>query len=591
MNTLPSFSSASAAKPRLRHSFLIPHSGFLVCLLLLFTATAQAQWQNTTFTLKGGFNAIYLHGDARGVSPDVLFNSGQATNIEEVWRWNPNPDQTQFTTTPLLPNAGTPEWSVWIRGGEANTLNRLTGQAAYLVKCTGTSANTYSVALPLKPVVPGATWVRNGANLLGFPSNATGGFPTFANYFASFPAAVATNTKIFKYVGGDLGLGNPLQIFSTTFETVDRNQAYWFESKVVGNFYAPVQITLSQSGGMDFGRTGSIITVRVLNRTSAAMTLNIAPVASDGAPSGEEGITGPVPVTRRTFDSGTAMWVETLIAAAYTEAVPPNGSIELSFGIDRSQMTGAANAFFASMLRFTDASNRFDIALPMTARKATLAGLWVGDALVSRVESKPDGDFVADTARAFPLRFIVHVSDSGSVTILSHVYLGRLAEPPNEFGIALSEADLLPEDKASAMKITAAHLPLDQSWPGGGSFAPGGSFSRTIEIPFDDPTNPFVHQYHPDHNNKSPGGVKLESGQESYDIERDLQFDFDSASPSGQTGWGSSLITGTFQESIQGIHRDSAGVDTGDGLQVEGTFELQRISEIGEIFVSLIGTE
>ena len=566
--------------------------GWLLALGALFLAgTASAQWQDTTLSLKGGFNAIYLHGDASGVSPDDLFDSGAALNIEEVWRWNPNPNQAQFTTTPLLPLAGTPEWSVWIRGGSSNTLARLTGQSAYLVKCVGTTANTYSISLPLKPMVPGATWVRNGANLLGFPTNSTGGFPSFSNYFATFPAAIATNSKIFTYEGGPLSLGNPRQIFSVNAELVDRNKAYWFESEVVGNFYAPIQITLSQSGGLDFGRTGSIITARVLNRTSAVMTLNISPAASATRPAGEEDIAGPVAVTRRTFDPGTATFIETLISTAYTEVVPPNGSIELSFGIDRGAMTGPVNAFFASMLRFTDSTNRFDITLPVTARKASLAGLWVGDALVSRVESKPDGDAVTDTARSFPLRFIVHVSDAGSVTVMSHVYLGRLAAPPNEFGLALSEIDLLPEDKASAMKITAAHLPLDTTWPGGGSFGPGASFSRTIEIPFDDPTNPFVHQYHPDHNNKSPGGVKLVAGQESYDIERNIQFQFDSAAPPGVTGWGSSIITGSYQEAIQGLHNDSVGVGTGDGLQIEGTFELQRISEIGEIFVSLIGTD
>ena len=564
---------------------------FSALITFLFAGAAQAQWQDTTFSLKGGFNAIYMHGDASGVSPDDLFDSGAALNIEEVWRWNPNANQAQFTTTPLLPLAGTPEWSVWIRGGSSNTLTRLTGQSAYLVKCVGPATSTYSVSLPLKPVVPGATWVRNGANLLGFPTNLTGGFPSFSNYFATFPAAIATNSKIFTYEGGPLSLGNPRQIFSVNAESVDRNKAYWFESEVVGNFYAPIQITLSQSGGLDFGRTGSIITARVLNRTSAVMTLNISPAASATRPAGEEDIAGPVAVTRRTFDSGTATFIETLISTAYTEVVPPNGSIELSFGIDRGAMTGPVNAFFASMLRFTDSTNRFDITLPVTARKASLAGLWVGDALVSRVESKPDGDAVTDTARSFPLRFILHVTEGGSVRLLSHVFMGRLAEPPNEFGLCVSEADLLPEDKASALKITAAHMPLDRSLSCSGSFQASQALTCDVAIDFDDPTNPFVHQYHPDHNNKTPGGVKLVAGQESYDIERNVQFQFDSAAPPGVTGWGSSIITGSYQEAIQGLHKDSVGVGTGDGLQIQGSFKLQRISEIGEIFFSLIGTD
>ena len=81
------------------------HQWFLL-LVLLFTSAAQAQWQSATYTLKGGWNSIYLHGDATHVTPDVLF-SGHS-EILEIWRWNPNPTQVQFTTTPLIPSPGTP---------------------------------------------------------------------------------------------------------------------------------------------------------------------------------------------------------------------------------------------------------------------------------------------------------------------------------------------------------------------------------------------------------------------------------------------------------------------------------------------------
>ena len=196
---------------------------------LLLGITAHAQWQSTTYTLKSGWNSIYLHGDATHETADELFAANP--EVLEVWRWNPNPNQVGFTTTPLLPSNGTPEWSKWVRGGPAPSLIGLTGQSAYLVKCSGPA----SVAIAHKPMPPSNTWVRSGANFLGFPSSkATGNFPSFSNYFATFPAAIAANAKIFKYVGGELGAGNPLQIFSPANERVDRNQAYWFSSEVVG---------------------------------------------------------------------------------------------------------------------------------------------------------------------------------------------------------------------------------------------------------------------------------------------------------------------------------------------------------------------
>lgn len=166
----------------------------LLTLAPLFLATtAHAQWQSTTYTLKTGWNSIYLHGDATHATPEELFAAYPA--VTEVWRWNPNPNQTGFTTTPLLPSNGTPEWSKWVRDGPAASLIGLTGQSAYLVKCSAAT----SVAIAHRPMPPSNTWVRSGANFLGFPSSkASGNFPTFSNYFATFPTAIAANVKIFK---------------------------------------------------------------------------------------------------------------------------------------------------------------------------------------------------------------------------------------------------------------------------------------------------------------------------------------------------------------------------------------------------------
>lgn len=543
----------------------------LLALVSLFLATAaHAQWQSTTYTLKTGWNSIYLHGDATHATPGELFAAYPA--VTEVWRWNPNPNQTGFTTTPLLPSNGTPEWSKWVRGGPAASLIGLTGQSAYLVKCSAAT----SVAIAHRPMPPSNTWVRSGANFLGFPTSmATGNYPSFSNYFATFPAAIAANSKIFKYIGGDLGANNPLQIFSPTMERVDRNQAYWFSSEVVGNFYAPVQIRLSNSKGFAFGRVGSVITARVMNRSAAVMTLTIAPVASNSPPSGQEAVAAAVPITRRTF-SDQGEWVETPISAAYSEVIAPNSSVELSFGIDRSAMAGAADALYASLLRFTDSANTFDILLPATARKSTLAGLWIGDAIVTAVESKPLADEVKPTGSSFPLRYLIHVADDGSARVLSQVFMGPMAASPHDFGLCLTEASLKADAKSIARRIVATHMPLDLALAGTGSFGIGSDLDCTIATPFDDPTNPFVHQYHPDHDNKS-GDTTLVAGQESYDITREVSFTFTATPPGGgsATGWGSSVIGGTYSEFVSGLHKDS--------INITGTFELRRASELGTL--------
>jgi hypothetical protein len=543
----------------------------LALVSLVFAATAQAQWQSTTYTLKGGWNSIYLHGDASYATLDAIFAS--QTAVQEVWRWNPNPTQVQFTTSPLIPSAGTAEWSTWVRGGSANSLGQMIGQSAYLVKCSGLSSNSYSVTIPQKVMPPSATWVRNGANLMGFPSKLTGTYPSMSSYFATFPAAIASNVKIYKYVGGDLGPGNPLQVFSTSSEKLDRNQSYWFDTKVVGSFYAPVEISLSNGSGIDFGRTGSTVTVRLLNRSATVSTVTIAPVVSSNAPTGQEDITGAVPITRRVFNASTASWTETPIDAAFTEVVGPNAAVELTFGIDRTAMTGSSNAFYASLLRLTDSANLYDILLPVTARKASLAGLWIGDAVVGGVQSKTAGYTGTATAQTYNLRYIVHVDDAGNARVLSQVYLGQLAGATPQSGICTVESALSVADKASARRIVAAHLPLDRVLDGG-TMALGGSLSCTISTPFNDPTSPFVHQYHPDHDNQS-GTTPLVSGQESYDLSRAVTFAISAAAPAGvsATGYGASVIAGDYTEVLTGLRKDS--------ITVTGTFTLRRVSEIG----------
>lgn len=788
------------------------------------TGPLAAQWIQSTYALKGGWNAIYLHGDATHATPEILFpNHGPTAGIIEVWRWNPKPNQIQFTTSPLIPSAASAEWNVWKRGVPAESnLSLISGQTAYLVKCSGSATTEWNVPLVQRALPPSATWVRSGANLLGFPSNSSPNSPSFSTYFQTFPAATAGNAKIYQYVGGDLGPVNPLQVFSPITERLDRNKAYWFEAEVVGTFFAPLDISLSHSTGIDFGRTGSSITAQLRNTTSASMVITLTPLPSYEAPQGQDIVTGPVPLTRRTFDSATVSWKESLIPeAGYTETLGPNSTLELNFGIDRAAMNGPSNSFYASLLRVTDSANLFDIRLPTSARVASWAGLWIGDATLTHVTSQvqstatavavlkdgaltgieitnggfgygsvpvpviaaPSGvqatataaishedgsvtglaltnpgsgyaiappvtvappesgigatavatvkngiltglaitdrgtgytvapvvtiapppsaaveavaipvvdagsvtsvsitnpgtgyfsapavkvtppergitaeavaevkngvvtgitvtnpgtgyrgarppavtigapparttatataivrngkvtGFTIDnggsgylaapaitipnpvvpgtaTARTPPLRMILHVDEAGTARLLSQVFLGTLATSGVP-GLCTRESLLRVTERSSASRFVAAHLPLDRVvTTGSGSVAFGQTLVRTVHVPFDDDTNPFVHTYHPDHDNKDARGIRLPPGVESFGITRTFSLQFTPTPPEGATatGWGSASIGGNYTEIIRGLHKQD--------LTVSGTFILRRASEIGTLTVN-----
>lgn len=112
---------------------------------------------------------------------------------------------------------------------------------------------------------------------------------------------------------------------------------------------------------------------------------------------------------------------------------------------------------------------------------------------------------------------------------------------------------------------------------GTGSFATGQTVTWPISIPWNDPTNPFVHTYHPDHDNKDPAGRALGEGKESFSISRSCQFTFTASPPDGRyiAGWGSTILGGTYRETLTGLHKRT--------LEVRGTFQMRRVSEIATL--------
>ena len=541
---------------------------------LLSTASLHAQWKTETYTLKGGWNAIYLHGDATHATPSQLFAGYPA--VLEVWRWNPNPDAVEFTTSPSQPYATSSEWTIWNRNDSGEQkLTAMVGQSAYLVRCSGDAASTTAVSIPQRPLTPRATWLVTGANFLGFPAN-TSSPPILSSYFASFPAATTATSKIYKYIGGDLGSANPLQI-SASSERLNRNTAYWFEAATVGNFTAPVEYELPGTDGVAFGRTGNVITLGVMNRSTNALTLTFSTEASESAPSGQTGITGGVPLTRRIFDSTTGSYSETPVAGSFTVSVPASGRVNVDFGINRSQLNGTPDALFASFLRVKDSAGLSDVLLPVSAQTTSPAGLWVGQVDVSTVASTVAGSSGDTTARPFPLRMNVHVDASGTARLLSQAFVGPLAAAGNPPGICIRESSLQADRKAEALRLVSSQMPLDRAIPGTGSFAAGSTLRHTVTIPYDDATNPFVHTYHPDHDNKDARMARLNAGVESYDINRNLTFTFTSSPPDGSsiTGWGTTIYGGTYSETITGLNKTP--------LTVGGTFTFRRVSEIADI--------
>ena len=107
--------------------------------------------------------------------------------------------------------------------------------------------------------------------------------------------------------------------------------------------------------------------------------------------------------------------------------------------------------------------------------------------------------------------------------------------------------------------------------------AVGRTLTYTIPLPFDDVTNPFVHTYHPDHDNLDARFRPLGAGVESYTVTRVVTLTFTAAPPDGSTvsGWGTTVYGGTYAETITGLNRQP--------LTVGGGFGMRRVSEVAAL--------
>jgi len=183
------------------------------------------------------------------------------------------------------------------------------------------------------------------------------------------------------------------------------------------------------------------------------------------------------------------------------------------------------------------------------------------------------------TARAFPLRLILH-NDGTNAVLLQRVYYGQ--DVGSQSIISTSESLLDPTKLGAARRITAAHLPWtpeNKTWAFSGALVPGGTLGAVATIQYDDQAaNPFLHTYHPDHDNlNATFQNQLPIGLESYQIDRQITLsllapgnDYDAVTQYGQT------FSGSYLETLR-LTGISATTRT---FNVAGAFAINKISPI-----------
>ena len=551
----------------------------IVCAWAVLATAAQAQWYNKTYNLVAGWNSIWLTGDASYGTMEELFPV--SSGVSEVWRWNPNTDKVLFTENPSAATDQSEEWTVWKRDSDEKLLKRMLGNSAYLVYCPAAA----SLTITQKAIPPAATWLRSGANFIGFPVKSGG--TTFSSYFArmitgapGFPYGLLPTARVFSYVGGPLGGANPLRVPPTN--SLEPDKAYWFDTQTVSDFYGPLAFETPGAKGISFGRTATTVALGVTNRTASAQVLKFTLVDSVEAPAGQPPIGGPAPLLKTEADGTSSS------AASFSVTVAGSGRVNVEFGINRTGLVDGK--VYASTLVVTDLAGMMEVRLPVTAEAATSAGLWLCQVAVSAVSSTTAAAAASSTSsqstgHTFPLNFLLHVNAAGTVRVLRQAFVGKLTAAGNAMGISLVER-LVQSAAVSDVKPLRYFSPimprLSPLVEASGTAVVGGQVTWGLVHAYNDPANPFVHTYHPDHDNlDAKFATPLLNGGESYTVTRTCSLNFTASPPKGATitGWGTSIIGGLYTESMAGLNKTP--------ITLGGVFIMRRLSEISAIDTTL----
>ncbi len=603
------------------------HWRLAMAISVLSATPAAAQWTQQSFDLESGWNSVFLEVDPAPAGADQLFN-GQP--FAAVWTRarqslvDGPPDCADPDDPDCAPTAGG-GWWVWLpathTGHLAMNLRVIRGGRVYLIQAT--EPTTWTVTG--RPNGSKMRW-REGFNHAGLhvveDVNST---PTFADYLAS---SSAHNSSVVYETMPD---GSPSKIADPGTTRIAPGRGYWITSSREVEYDGPVSIDNGSLRGIDFAVALTEHTVEVANLAAAPGNITLTYQASAGVPSDPPelpALAGDVPLKWFDFSAANpdnAFAWNPLSSESWPidGAGSPGARRSIRLSVDRAGLSGAvvdvggSGSQYQGLLTVTDGSGFrrllsvvSQVSPGVTGSTASggggtaRPGLYFGSVTVDRVAwitagariwtnedpvdpeliPNPDGDNTSlrPTPATFTFPVIIHLADAGVYKMLREVTLlfdpgGGKQETPAGYVLATPEcpqevcdalvAGSLQDGQPFARRMSTAAFSFAGDLTLTGDF--GSTLSGQTVLAPDDPLNPFHHLYHPDHDCDQAG--------QCYEIARTFALNFDTEAPPDmlQPGWGDTLLTGTYAEAIQGLHRDA--------IQVAGRFKIERVSIIGTL--------
>ncbi len=531
-----------------------PGRSSLTCLLLVLAVLlplhAAAENITQTIPLRAGWNAVFLEVDPASTSCDDVF--GGIPNLLSAWTWNSRTAVAEYVQDPdtLIPEQT--QWLVYFPGDDLSTnLHAVYGERAYLIHVGGTRTDIEWMVTG-EPRLPQLDWKDDSFNLVGFHLEA-GAEPLFDAFFS---ASLAHRDQEV-YILDDSGHWELVADPATT--RMRAGEAFWVYCGGASEFTGPLTVQLDRRAGLHYGTL--LEEQSLLLRNSAAADIATTIELDGGAPLAHR-YTDP--------ETGAGSWLEFPLV----RSLPAGERSTVRIGTRRLGLT--PGQLYTANLTVSDGAG-MRIVVPASVEGVSLAGLWVGEACLRKVNEPrvaPDQTFplVSDersyaAAAEFSFRLILHVDGAGQVRLLKQAIQvwdeaqGRHVVFSDDAKLALyPEATEGRRISSAAFGALRATEPRFEA-PMAGQL--GGTLTCAVETAPEDPTNPFRHGYHPDHGDPA----------RAYRVTRAIELVFAEQDEEGASlGWGGTDMGGTYRETLTGLHRDP--------LRVEGVFLLQKVSEI-----------
>lgn len=574
-----------------------------ICSLAIGTK-AHGEWTQQTVTLRPGWNSVWLEVSPEPNDIETVF---QGLPVKSVWRHATEKASARYVDDSSTLKPDPERWLTWTPGQGAgavlNNLQVVHGGRAYLIEINGNTNVSWQVTG--RPVVESLSWLNASYSLTGLSVDPTASVK-FSQFFAGSTAHQTVDIRRIQADGSWVTIPTSTQIV--------RGEAYWIYCNGISSYNGQGSVEVDNRGLLDFGSSIVEQNVTLCNNTSsdASFTLGLAAAT---LPAGK--LSGGI-VQLSLWRDGTGGYGWDALTSTKSVTVLANTKKIIRLAIRRANMPGqGADHPFHGIITIAGLNilqkigvmaDGYDSGGGGGNASSLHAGLWVGQCILRGVNEPAGSDpnAIQPTASEASLRLLLRVAANGSASLLREAevfWLDGLTDSdgivtePGRFLIAGSDDEVqqletryggvgtgrlkgaaVRDDVNVPRRISSVGFSFTSPQPMAGFFNPAsGSLSRTVTIGYNDDLNPYKHRYHPDHDNLKDGSeaagvpVLLPAGQECFEINRQITLQFQATDPEDLrfSGWGDSIVGGTYSETITGLHRNP--------VKVSGTFRLTHV--------------